>query len=309
MQTNTVDGLIRLTDTAVIMEFGPAAMPVKGEASPRVVLYENILEIDYQAPKTFSHGYLRLIVREGQTKVDPMLDTYASRLAEKKPAAALYEALQQKVGAVEYVAPAPSNEPEQVDRKVTAAEISHAFKNVLPASATFQEYSLVGRELQKQAGRGLLPPKTWPVAECEATVDTGAAISARVTATRVAAGAMLFGKTGAVVGAIAKKDRTKVYLQITTPDEVILKEVRGLDEGKARQFANKLNNLAATHRARPVGQDADTLVQAATAVAPPPPPPSNVPAGWYPQGDVQRYWDGNAWTDHTAPLAPQTPQQ
>lgn len=35
--------------------------------------------------------------------------------------------------------------------------------------------------------------------------------------------------------------------------------------------------------------------------APPPPPPS-IPAGWYPNGDVQRYWDGTAWTEHTAPL-------
>lgn len=26
------------------------------------------------------------------------------------------------------------------------------------------------------------------------------------------------------------------------------------------------------------------------------------PAGWYPQGDVQRWWDGNAWTEHTQPL-------
>lgn len=305
MQTNTADGLIRLTDTAVIMEFGPTAMPVKGEASPRVVLYENILEIDYRAPKTFSEGYLRLIVREGQTKVDPMIDTYASRLVSKKEAAALHESLQQKVAAVEYVAPPPSDEPEQVDRKMTAAEVSHAFKAALPALATFQDLTLAGNELRQQAGRGLLPPKVWPVAECEAQVDTGAAISARVTATRVVAGALTFGKTGAVVGAIAKKDRTKVYLQITTPEEVILKEVRGLDEGKARQFAKKINNAASTHRARPVGQDADALVKAATAIAPPPPPPVSVPAGWYPQGDIQRYWDGNAWTDHTAPLAPQ----
>src|SRR3712207_6000682 len=26
------------------------------------------------------------------------------------------------------------------------------------------------------------------------------------------------------------------------------------------------------------------------------------PAGWYPQGNVQRWWDGNAWTEHTQPL-------
>jgi Domain of unknown function (DUF4352)/Protein of unknown function (DUF2510) len=26
--------------------------------------------------------------------------------------------------------------------------------------------------------------------------------------------------------------------------------------------------------------------------------------GWYPQGTVNRYWDGQQWTEHTAPLAP-----
>jgi Protein of unknown function (DUF2510)/Excalibur calcium-binding domain len=34
---------------------------------------------------------------------------------------------------------------------------------------------------------------------------------------------------------------------------------------------------------------------------------SNVPAGWYPDPEragQQRYWDGSAWTDHRAPLAP-----
>lgn len=36
---------------------------------------------------------------------------------------------------------------------------------------------------------------------------------------------------------------------------------------------------------------------------PPPPPPSNIPADWYPdpKGEKRlRYWDGTAWTDHTA---------
>ncbi|MDV6259822.1 DUF2510 domain-containing protein [Rhodococcoides yunnanense] len=34
------------------------------------------------------------------------------------------------------------------------------------------------------------------------------------------------------------------------------------------------------------------------------PPPPLVPAGWYPDPDrnkTLRYWDGNAWTPHTAP--------
>ncbi len=38
----------------------------------------------------------------------------------------------------------------------------------------------------------------------------------------------------------------------------------------------------------------------------PPPPPPPMPAGWYPdrtQAQTQRYWDGQNWTDQTAPLA------
>lgn len=30
--------------------------------------------------------------------------------------------------------------------------------------------------------------------------------------------------------------------------------------------------------------------------------PQQTPPGWYPQGNVQRYWDGQRWTDNVAPL-------
>lgn len=32
-----------------------------------------------------------------------------------------------------------------------------------------------------------------------------------------------------------------------------------------------------------------------------PAPPTMAPAGWYPHGSGQRYWDGHRWTEHTAP--------
>lgn len=30
--------------------------------------------------------------------------------------------------------------------------------------------------------------------------------------------------------------------------------------------------------------------------------PYRAPAGWYPQGDVYRYWNGSTWTSDTAPI-------
>lgn len=302
MQITTADGMVRLTDDAVIMEFGPQAMKEKRDVSSRVIPYEHIFSIDYQAPKVFTEGHLRLILWEGQTTVRAALDTYAARLTNKKEAEALHAALQQRVQAVDYVVPPASDEPEQVERVATLSEAGDMFKNIM--GSTFQDLSVKGDVLKQQPSNMFLPPKEWPVSQCEAHVETGAAVSSRVTATRVVAGALTFGTGGALIGAIAKKDRSKVYLNIITPDEVILKEVRGLDEKKAREFANKVNKAAAAHGANPVGQDPAVLAASAAAATPPPPPPVSVPAGWYPQGDVQRYWDGSAWTDHTAPLAP-----
>lgn len=45
-----------------------------------------------------------------------------------------------------------------------------------------------------------------------------------------------------------------------------------------------------------------TPPQSAASASPPPPP--GVPAGWYldSAAEVQRYWDGSGWTEHTAPM-------
>src|SRR3954466_10054033 len=35
----------------------------------------------------------------------------------------------------------------------------------------------------------------------------------------------------------------------------------------------------------------------------------NPPAGWYPQGGQERWWDGNAWSDNFRPLGSEQAQQ
>ncbi len=150
---------------------------------------------------------------------------------------------------------------------------------------SFEGLRIIGDQLFRiKAG------KQWPVAGCSAQVDSGAAISSRVTATRVVAGAAIAGPIGAVVGALAKKDRSKVYLAVTTPDDHVLLELKGKEEGEARRFAGNLN-AAAAHFASSATEDPEPAQALATT-----------PAGWYPADGMLRWWDGNAWTDHTAPL-------
>lgn len=61
--------------------------------------------------------------------------------------------------------------------------------------------------------------------------------------------------------------------------------------------------------AQPTRQAHSVSGSASLGGQPPPPPPIPIPAGWYPDADnpgLQRYWDGNGWTEHTAPAAPQS---
>lgn len=83
--------------------------------------------------------------------------------------------------------------------------------------------------------------KKWPVAQCEVTLDNGAGVSARMTATRVLGGAVLLGPLGAVLGGLAKKDRTKIYVGIAVPGDAILLEVKPKKEKEAREFVAKMN--------------------------------------------------------------------
>lgn len=309
MDLKSIEGRATLREDAVILTFdGILATPAKKEVSPRVIPLVHVREVDFAAPTLMTPGHLRIIMRADQERVNPMHDSFTvqlgggRRLKEAREFAALLRAA---VDAVEYEAPEPTGEVVRVpptfkDLMQGAREAGDAYKDHKKSAATFRGVTLSGRTLS----RGL---KSWPASECEVVIETGANVSARVTATRVSAGAMLAGSTGILIGAIAKKDRSAVYMTVITPDDMFLEKVSGLDEVKARDFATKVKRagmLQSREKADAAKDDADRQAALSPAAVPaPPPPPAGVPAGWYPRGDVQEYWDGNTWTGHTAPLS------
>jgi hypothetical protein len=303
MELKSIEGRATLADDTVTLTFDSkmGAMPAKKEVSPRIIPLVHVREVDFVAPTVWKPGYLRIIMRADQERVNPMHDTHTVQLGagrRLKEAQEFVAQLQAGVDAVEYEAPEPSGEVVRVpptfkDMMKGAQEAGDAYNDFKKSTGAFRGLTLSGRTLSKGF-------RSWPASECEIVIDTGANVSSRVTGTRVAAGALLAGTTGALIGAIAKKDRSAVYMTVVTPDDMFLEKVSGLDEVKARDFAMKVKRagmLQSREAAEAAKDDADR--QAASVPAPPPP---GVPAGWYPRGDVQEYWDGSAWTGSTAPL-------
>ncbi len=71
---------------------------------------------------------------------------------------------------------------------------------------------------------------------------------------------------------------------------------------------NPADGKVLTDRVRAVlaGDQRPTGTAEAPAPASTTPPPPGIPAGWYPDADndkLLRYWDGQVWTEHTAPNA------
>lgn len=76
------------------------------------------------------------------------------------------------------------------------------------------------------------------------------------------------------------------------------------DDGKA--ITDRIRAIQAGHAQRTAPQPA--AMPAAATAAPPPPPPPGIPANWYPDPNndtLLRYFDGQTWTEHTAPKPPQ----
>ena len=84
-----------------------------------------------------------------------------------------------------------------------------------------------------------------PVAGAVAEYEAGSSSAGRTTLTRVAAGAIIAGPAGAIVGGLFKKDTSRGYITVTFPDgSVVIADGPLRDEPKMRQFAQRVNELA-----------------------------------------------------------------
>ena len=92
---------------------------------------------------------------------------------------------------------------------------------------------------------GSLKQQFRPVVGAVAEYEPGSAVGGRTTLTRVAAGAIVAGPIGAILGGMFKKDTSKGYVSVTFPDgDVVVVDGPLSDEPKMRQFVQRVNEHA-----------------------------------------------------------------
>ncbi|MFC0706565.1 hypothetical protein [Cellulomonas uda] len=90
-----------------------------------------------------------------------------------------------------------------------------------------------------------------PIGGATAVFESGSARE-RTTVTRVAAGAIIAGPVGAIVGGLLRKQEGRVYVTITLPDgSVVVADAPVKDEAAARAFAQKVNAAGAHYPVEP----------------------------------------------------------
>lgn len=119
--------------------------------------------------------------------------------------------------------------------------------------ALFNGYAIMDGQLRcppTLSGR----PTRVPIQEVQAEFESGEQ-NERSTLTRIAAGALIAGPIGAVVGGMVKKDKTKVYVILTFADgRVIVLDAPKKDALSARTFAAKVNAASAHYATHTFGE-------------------------------------------------------
>jgi hypothetical protein len=100
---------------------------------------------------------------------------------------------------------------------------------------------LMGREIIQTDTRR----HKYPVAGATARFESAAAAQSRMTATRVVTGAVILGPLGAILGGMAKKNTTAMYIVVELADGTVLTdEAKAKDEAQIRAFVDSVNKAA-----------------------------------------------------------------
>lgn len=314
--TGTVAVIDNDAQTLTLTHAGMTMASHKKKASPWVIPLGAIEEVEV-GPKSFKMptGSIRLRVRGGLGEAKTINNDLNGILGGSAPVADFADAIESaragvepcempaEAAAADATVPRKKEKPEQASAQAPAKQ-REAQQPSTP-KAGWLETAQAEREekLRRKANtfegihigetRITIDGESYPLAGARASVHVGAE-NKRITATRVVA--------VGVFALAARKNETRVYLQIDIDDgQQVVVELDRKQEAAARAFASKIINEGTR-----AAHEQQAAVPPAPAAPTAPPPPPSIPAGWYPDPEsaqLQRYWDGTRWTEHTAPLA------
>lgn len=97
-------------------------------------------------------------------------------------------------------------------------------------------------------GKGLA--KKYPIAGATAEFEAGDAPAMQTTVGRVAAGLVIAGPVGAIVGGVWKKDQSKSYINVVLADgKMLICDVPSSKATAAREFVQRINEASAAYAA------------------------------------------------------------
>ena len=314
--------------TVTLIHSGLAAQKHKKDASPRVIPLGAIESVEYSKKTMLKRGHVRFILRGRSGFQDDVVEDVNGYLEKSASGVEFAQAVSAAAAAAEpvYGFGAAGSAAEvglstrergqariddfqaRTDQKF-ARRLEENARRLEAIGKKFEGFTLHDDftlyELPMITHRG----QAYPLPGARASIESAGIQRSRITATRVLGGAVLGSGTGALIGGMARKDTSKIYIVVELiTGATLTEETDAKYEGDARQFADRVNAAAGAGSTSIVNSD-NNLESPERSTLPlnsPPPPPPNVPAGWYPAPDgarVQRYWDGQGWTEHTAPLA------
>ncbi|WP_328711062.1 DUF2510 domain-containing protein [Nocardia salmonicida] len=296
--------------TLTLVHSGLAAKKHKRDASPRVIPLGAIESVEFAKSTMVKRGFVRFLLRGRSGYHQDVIEDvngYLLKGTRDKLAEPFVEAVQRALFGVPPVdgygaaGTAEETRPGMLER--TQSRETQTFAEMLEDVQTqsFGAFRIKENELKHYW-------RSFPIEGATATVESAGIARSRITATRVIGGGAMLGGVGAIIGALARKDKSSIFLTVELADgTVIVEECPVSRERAARRFAARLSTAGRTQGATPTVAAPVPVPPRPETIAQPKPTSPTVqgpPAGWYPDpqgGPAPRWWNGVDWTDQVKP--------